>query len=173
MCEETHADTCVPAHSGSSADHTEKGRGGMDLEVVDGRLPTALLWPLHLAPPQWASKSWPRPHPRPRPQSPRILAGAVIALKRGFESQHVLGRRQGLWGWGRRNPQTPGGCPWVDVTQMGATVRAGRGHPRWAPSLLDSPATPACCLLSPEPGTRATLPGPLSPMLADSDEIFK
>ena len=34
-------------------------------------------------------------------------------------------------------------------------------------------STPAGSLLSPEPGTRATLPGPLSPMLADSDEIFK
>ena len=135
----------------------------MELEVVDWGDSPLLLGPLRLAPPP----------PRPRPQSPRISAGAVTALKRGFESQHVLGRPQGLWGSGRRNPQTPGGCPRADVTQMGATVRAGWGHPRWALSLLDSPATPACSLLSPEPGTRATLPGPLSPMLADSDEIFK
>lgn len=140
----------------------------MELEVVD--------WgdsPLLLGPAPRASKSWPRPHPWPRPQSPRILARAVTALERGFESQHTLGRRRGLWGRGRRNPQTPGGCPPADLTQMGATVRAGRGYPRWALALLDSLPTPAGSLLSPEPGTRATLPGPLSPMLADSDEIFK
>ena len=70
----------------------------------------------------------------PRPQSPRILAGAVTALKRGFESQHVLGRRQGLWGWGRRASSELGTARAMSLPglQLEETLQAASLLEAWA-----------------------------------------
>lgn len=178
MCGETHAGTCVPAHSRSSADHTRRAGVGVVGAGGGGWGDSPLLLrPLRLAPPPWASSPWPRPHQAP-PTKPQDIGTCCDCPEKGFESQHVLGRRQGLWGWGRRDPRTwrvSSGRRYPDG------VRSGRGGdtqdgPAWGsrvPVCADSLPAPPGSLLSREPGTQATLPGPLSPMLADSDEIFK
>ena len=153
------------------------GAGGGRLRRGQPR-PPLLQGPRHLAPPTAAAKPWPHPYPHgPAHKAPGPWHVLCLHQKGTMALGKLWGGRQGLWGWRRRSPETPGGCPHADITQMGATSRVGRGHLGWAamgdcPVPLSASQAPRP-LLSPEPGTRMALPGPLSPMLASGDEIFK
>ena len=66
------------------------------------------------------------PPPRPHPQSPRMLARAATALKRGFLSPTRAGEAAGPVGLGEEGPSDLEGVLGQTLPRWG-TVRAGRG----------------------------------------------